>query len=263
MINGNGNNGQKRQSVLVVDDESNIRLMLRTTLQSSGYRVIEAGNGREALEAIDRDLPDVMILDLSMPVLDGMGLLRELAGRPTSQYRPRIIVLTAYGSIAAAVKATRFGAMDFLEKPVSPDEVRQSVEAVLNEVPPAAVSTLADVPSFVGGGYASALESIRRALRACRFTEAESLLTKAADLSGKDAVYLNLLGACCEMQHQWRLARKYYGKAIAADGHYQAAQQNMRRLYELNTFGASRIPMALGDGADQLDPRLLVGHRPN
>jgi CheY-like chemotaxis protein len=199
-----------------------------------------------------------------MPVLDGMGLLRELAGRPTSQYRPRIIVLTAYGSIAAAVKATRFGAMDFLEKPASPDEVRQSVEAVLNEVPPAAVSTLsADVPSFAGGGYASALESIRRALRAGKFTEAESMLTKAADLSGKDAAYLNLLGACCEMQHQWRLARKYYGKAIAADGHYDAAQQNMRRLYELNTFGASRIPMALGDGADALDPRLLVGHRQN
>ena len=73
-----------------------------------------------------------MILDLSMPVLDGVGVLNELKGvRPDR--KPRVIVLTAYGSIPVAVKATRLGAMDFLEKPVAPDEVRESVEAVLAE----------------------------------------------------------------------------------------------------------------------------------
>ena len=126
---------KSQKHILIVDDESNIRLMLKTTLTSVGYSVEEAVDGREALDAIERRVPEVMILDLSMPRLDGIGVLNELKGMPPER-KPRVIVLTAYGSIPVAVKATRLGAMDFIEKPVSPDEVRESVEAVLNEVLP-------------------------------------------------------------------------------------------------------------------------------
>jgi DNA-binding response OmpR family regulator len=247
-------------NILIVDDEANIRLMLGTALRSVGYHVTEATNGREAIEAVERDLPDVMILDLSMPVLDGMGVLRELATRP-NDHRPRVVVLTAYGSISAAVKATRLGAMDFLEKPISPEEVRESVAAVLSEPLPASPGVFVQEAPLTGG-YPAVLDQIRQALRSRRFKEAEALLTRAADFGSNDAVYFNLLGACCEMQLQWRLARKYYGKAIATDKQYEPAQQNMRRYYELNEYGQSRIPVALGDGADHLDPRLLVHHRP-
>src|ERR1022692_1439797 len=118
----------KTTTVLIVDDEANIRLMLRTALSTEGYRIVEAADGREALKVIDREMPDVMVLDLSMPILDGLGVLKALKGmRP--EKKPRVIVLTAYGSISTAVKATRLGAMDFLEKPVSPPEVRESIEA--------------------------------------------------------------------------------------------------------------------------------------
>src|SRR5262245_39490116 len=110
--------------ILIVDDETNIRLMLRTALETSGYSIEEATNGREGLDAVTLRKPDMMILDLSMPQTDGFGVLEGLRGMRPSQ-RPKVIVLTAYGSIPAAVKATRLGALDFLEKPVAPDEVRE------------------------------------------------------------------------------------------------------------------------------------------
>jgi CheY-like chemotaxis protein len=237
--------------VLIVDDEPNIRLMLRTALGSEGYTIIEATNGREALDQIEREQPDVMILDLSMPQLDGMGVLRAMQEVPSHGAHgwPRTIVLTAYGSVPAAVQAIRLGALDFVEKPVSPDEIRTSVAAALKE--PTRDAARGGVAGGNGdvlaGGYSGVLERVRDALRATKFTEAESLLMKAADLAAKDAAYFNLLGALCELQLQWKLARKYYGRAIAADGHYEPSQRNMRRLYELMEFGSSKLPLALGD----------------
>src|SRR5580698_5949335 len=101
----------KPTSILVVDDESNIRLMLRTSLESEGYAVTEAADGREALDEIHRSTPDLVVLDLNMPRLDGMAVLEQMKHDGP---RPRVIVLTAFGSIATAVKATRLGALDFL-----------------------------------------------------------------------------------------------------------------------------------------------------
>ncbi len=240
--------------ILLVDDEANIRLMLRTSLKSEGYTIREAGNGREALEAIEREMPDVMILDLSMPVLDGMGALRELQALRRGD-KPRIIVLTAYGSIPAAVQATRLGAMDFIEKPASPDEIRESVKAVLEEpTPELQAATPADTST---GGYAAALNSAREALRKGNLPLAETLLMKAEDLGHEDETYFNLVGVYYEASRRWRLARKFYGKAIKTNREYEPAQQNMRRIYELYTFGASKEPIALGDETQFVLARLL------
>ncbi|HVT89763.1 MAG TPA: response regulator [Tepidisphaeraceae bacterium] len=230
-------------SVLVVDDEKHIRLMLRTLLQSDGCTVSEAQNGREALDLIRNVSFDVMILDLNMPVMDGMSVLRELKERPMMK-PPRTIVLTAYGSMGAAVRATRLGALDFLEKPASPNEVREAVAAVLREPEPASAAPIED---DTVGGYSAVMARVRSALRESDVTHAESLLMKAADLAQHDAAYFNLLGVIYESRRQWRLARKFYGKAISTDGNYKSAQQNMRRIYELYEFGRSREPVALGD----------------
>ncbi|MFI5380173.1 MAG: response regulator [Tepidisphaerales bacterium] len=234
----------KPVDILLVDDEANIRLMLRTALKSEGYATREAANGREALEAIAKELPDVMILDLSMPVLDGMGVLRELKELRRGD-KPRVIVLTAYGSIPVAVQATRLGAMDFIEKPVSPDEVRESVEAVLAEPSPELTTMVAGVAA--AGGYAAVLSGVREALRAGNMALAETLLMKAEDLGHEDEAYFNLIGVYYEAGRRWRLAQKFYGKAIKANGKYAPAQQNMRRIYELYTFGRSKEAVALGD----------------
>lgn len=228
--------------ILIVDDESRIRLMLRTALESEGYGIEEAADGQEALEAVRRRVPALMILDLSMPALDGIGVLEKL--KPLSHHeKPRVIVLTAYGSIPTAVKATRLGALDFLEKPVTPEELRQAVAGVLKE---AEDQPRADV-GVPEGGYGEALKRVREAMRQGDLFAAETLLMRAADLAGKDPSYFNLLGVLYEMQGNERLAKKFYGKAIAARRDYEPAQQNMRRLYELKSFGHTDEKVALGD----------------
>ena len=120
----------KPASILITDDESNIRLMVRTALQSDGYLVREASNGNEALRAIELQSPDLLVLDMNMPGMDGMAVLERLKKLAVVN-RPRVMVLTAYASIATAVRATQLGAADFLEKPITPTELRQAVRTIL------------------------------------------------------------------------------------------------------------------------------------
>jgi DNA-binding response OmpR family regulator len=233
----------KSSTILITDDEPNIRLMLRMTLESEGYQVLEATNGREALDVIHERQPDLMLLDLNMPVLDGMAVLEQLKSM-TGIVKPRVVILTAYGSIPAAVKATRLGALDFLEKPVTPSDLRETVKSVLDEPLLDSPPVISDPPM----DYEQVLGRIRRALRSEDFSSAETLLMKAADRKEQhSAAYFNLLGILYEVQHKWRLAKKCYGKAMSADKTYQPAQENMRRIYELYTFGHSKQPVILGD----------------
>lgn len=237
----------KPASILVTDDESGIRLMLRTALESDGYFVMEAANGREALDTIAARTPDLVVLDLNMPVLDGMAVLEAMKDL-AAENKPRVIILTAYGSIPAAVKATRLGAVDFLEKPITPTELRQTVRSVLDEP-----ELRFPADAQLTHEYDDILQRIRKTLRLADYATAEALLMKAADRSNKQsAEYFNLLGVLYEAQHKWRLARKCYGKAIALDKRFEPAQANMRRLYELHTFGRSTQAVLLGDEADGL-----------
>jgi DNA-binding response OmpR family regulator len=238
----------KPASILVTDDESGIRLMLKTTLESDGYSVTEAANGRQALDAIEKRSPDLVVLDLNMPVLDGMAVL-EAMKTLTLVHRPRVVILTAYGSIPAAVKATRLGAIDFLEKPITPNELRQTVRSVLDEPE-------LDFPADVKldtTEYESALDRIRKTLRLADYPSAEGMLMKAADQQHQQsAEYFNLLGVLYEAQRRWRLARKCYGKALSANEKYGPAGANMRRLVELQSVGHSSQPILLGDESDDL-----------
>lgn len=228
--------------ILVVDDEPNIRLLLRSTLEAEGYDVTEATDGGEALSTIQERTPDLVLLDLNMPVVDGLGVLKHLHDAADG-FKPRVVVLTAYGSITAAVKATRYGALDFLEKPVTPDELRGTIATVLRQPEPAASGSAAPEPA----GYAHVLQKIRKAFRESDVASAEGLLMRAADLGQHDAAYFNLLGVLYEARRQWRLAKKFYGKSLKAEKGYASAQQNLRRVYELYTFGHSTEPVALGD----------------
>jgi len=238
---------QRDTNILIVDDEPNIRLVLRSALEGDGFRVAEAANGQDALDQITNGAFDAMILDLNMPVLDGMAVLEHLQTSPPAKSL-RVIVLTAFGSIPAAVRATRLGALDFLEKPITPDDLRTTLAAVMSQ-PQVAVAKADE--EITAGGYAGVLGQIRRAMRTSDFATAETLLMKAADLAERDAAYFNLLGILYESRRQWRLAQKFYGKAIRANRHYEPAQQNMRRIYELNTFGRSNELAALGDEPGQ------------
>ena len=106
--------------VLVVDDEEVVRLGYRRVLSADGFRVMAAGDGREALDLMAGDRFDVVLLDLRMPGMDGLDVLQAIKERwPESE----VVVVTGYPSIDTAKKAVKLGAYDYLAKPVAPATV--------------------------------------------------------------------------------------------------------------------------------------------
>ncbi|MCS6897237.1 MAG: sigma-54 dependent transcriptional regulator [Nitrospira sp.] len=117
-------------SILVVDDEEAIRTSLRSILEDEGYQVMVASSGAEALKVYGNDPPDLMLLDIWMPEMDGLETLRrvkELA--PASQ----VMMMSGHGSIETAVKAIKLGAYDYIEKPLSLESVTLRVKHALEQ----------------------------------------------------------------------------------------------------------------------------------
>jgi two-component system response regulator AtoC len=106
--------------VLVVDDEENIRLVLRTLLKKHGYDVEVADSGESALALIDSFDPDVILTDVRMPRMGGLDLLATLKGK---QHPATVIVMSAYGNVDLAIDAMKAGAYDYVSKPFKPDEI--------------------------------------------------------------------------------------------------------------------------------------------
>ncbi|HXN30255.1 MAG TPA: sigma-54 dependent transcriptional regulator [Polyangiaceae bacterium] len=106
--------------VLVVDDEENIRLVLRTLLKKNGYDVEVADSGEAALAALDSFDPDVILTDVRMPKMGGLDLLGALKAK---QHPATVIVMSAYGNVDLAIEAMKAGAYDYVGKPFKPDEI--------------------------------------------------------------------------------------------------------------------------------------------
>jgi two-component system response regulator AtoC len=106
--------------VLVVDDEENIRLVLRTLLKRHGYHVEAAQSGEEALALIESFGPDVILTDVRMPKMGGLDLLTTLKAKG---HQATVIVMSAYGNVDMAIEAMKAGAYDYIQKPFKPDEV--------------------------------------------------------------------------------------------------------------------------------------------
>src|SRR5437870_1605056 len=119
-------------SVLVIDDEKNIRSLIARVLGEDKIEVHAAGSGKEGLELADETSPDVVLLDLKLPDMDGIQVLRELRSRHSAI---AVIIITAFGQVESAVAAIKSGAADYLEKPfVHLDKLRLAVARALEEV---------------------------------------------------------------------------------------------------------------------------------
>jgi CheY-like chemotaxis protein len=228
--------------VLIVEDELNVRLMLRTALESAECAVEEAANGREAMQAMERHLPDLVLLDLSMPVMDGMAVLLALHERPRAE-RPRVVVLTAYGSIPAAVEAMRLGALDFVEKPITPELLRTTVESALRQPLEEAAVESCDVR------YRDLLAVARQKLCENDLSKTEEVLLRASALRSVDADFLNLVGAVHEAKGaDWHLVKHFYARAVGADPNYEPAQENLRRFRHAGILEKHEKKITLGEG---------------
>jgi two-component system, NtrC family, nitrogen regulation response regulator NtrX len=116
------------KQILVVDDEERIRQSLNGILKDEGYEVVESKDGAQALKQLESDPPDLVLLDIWMPGMDGMEVLERMKGQIPNL---PVIMISGHGNIELAVKAVKLGAYDFIEKPLSLEKVLLAVNNAL------------------------------------------------------------------------------------------------------------------------------------
>jgi type II secretory ATPase GspE/PulE/Tfp pilus assembly ATPase PilB-like protein/ActR/RegA family two-component response regulator len=122
-----------RATILLVEDEDSLRRVMKDLLEREGYVICEARDGAEAMEQVDRHNPDLVLLDLNLPNVDGYTVLERLRAHPRTEHLP-VIILSARGDEDNEVKVLRLGATDFLTKPFRPRALAARLEATLARV---------------------------------------------------------------------------------------------------------------------------------
>jgi FixJ family two-component response regulator len=187
---------------------------------------------------MDQTSFDLAVLDLRMPEVGGLELLEKMRQRGI---QTPVVIITAFGDIPHAVRAMKLGAIDFLEKPLTPEMLRSTVAEVLrrHEAP----SPLRANPQT----FDELVEAAKRSLNLREFSEARKYIARALEIRSDSPEVFNLGGVLFEMLEDYDRAKRYYGQAIRLQRNYEPAQQNMRRIYELFQFGSSQEPFNLGD----------------
>lgn len=215
----------KNKSVLVVDDEKNIRMTLSMTLESMSYQIQTAVNGEEALEKMSANEFWLILLDLKMPGMDGIEVLRRVSKKYP---KIRVIIITAHGTIESAVEAMKLGAVDFIQKPFTANEIRELVNQV------AVRETLDESKAE---DYQSLIEICKRHITDRHIDLARETAQKALAKDPAKPEAYNLLGAFLEVRGDWLEAQKFYRAALDIDASYKPAQANLERTTSFHKFG--------------------------
>jgi two-component system nitrogen regulation response regulator NtrX len=177
-------NDSFRASVLVVDDEASIRDSLRMILEYEGYRVDEAAGGSQALAKVAERLPDAVLLDIKMPEMDGLELLRAFRERG---YDMPILMISGHADVQTAVEATRRGAYDFFEKPLQRERVLVSLRNAVETQRLRTDVTVARPEQDDYIGSAPAVRRLRETIEKAAPTPATVLITGESG-TGKELV---------------------------------------------------------------------------
>ncbi|HUX20056.1 MAG TPA: response regulator [Spirochaetia bacterium] len=246
-------------TILVVDDERNIRLTVGQALGKLGVIVLEAVTGEEALDTLRKERVSVVLLDLKMPGIDGMEVLRRLRelGKET-----KVVIITAHGTIDNAVEAMKLGAVDFIQKPFTPDEIRQITQKALKrkegffkrisferEVTPEMATVPQAPPPPVPGGesFDECLEQTKAAIERLDFDGALPWIKKGISVDPSRPEGYNIIGVLLEIKNDWLQAQKFYRAALSIDPTYEPASRNLSRTTERSPgevldIGAGRKP---------------------
>ncbi|HHY96061.1 MAG TPA: response regulator [Firmicutes bacterium] len=206
------------QRILVVDDEKNIRVTIQQCLVEAGYEVELAVSGEHALQKLEAGTYDLVLLDIKLPDLDGIEVLRRLKHRWPEH---AVVMITAFGTIETAVQAMKLGAVDYLQKPFTPDEIRNVVKTVL------ARTRLSEEEAQQS--FQAAVEYAKGLISRQRAEEALPHLKRAVALDPDQAEPYNLLGLAAELRGDLTEALKMYRAALAVDPGYRPALANLER----------------------------------
>lgn len=207
--------------ILIIDDEENIRLTVKACLQAAGYDISTAINGEDGLEKFATEPADLILLDMKMPGKNGLEVLRELR----QQSDVSVIMITAFGNVEDAVGAMKLGAVDYLRKPFTPDQIRRIIAEVLERK---------NLPAADNEDYVSLIQQAKALIQARDFAAAHEVLNRATAKEGAQAEPFNLLGVICEMDHRVHDAQKYYRAALALDPTYEPASANLGRTAQFS-----------------------------
>jgi DNA-binding NtrC family response regulator len=204
----------KKQPILVVDDEKNIRLTMSQSLEPLDIPVQTAASGEEALEKLRNGLFGIVFLDLKMPGMDVLSRIKK------DWPKIRVIIITAHGTIESAVEAMKLGAVDFIQKPFSPGDIRELAKLVLER------ETL-DKERTVD--YRALIELAKRHITDRSFADARKTVRKAIAADPGQPEAYNLLGALLEMDGDMFDAQKFYLAAMDIDPRFKPARANLKR----------------------------------
>ena len=212
-----------KAKILVVDDDKNIRRTITMALESLDYFIQTAFDGNDAMLQLTKDEYDLIITDLKMPGMNGMELLKEAISKYPNI---RIVLISAHGTVDNAVEAMKLGAVDFLQKPFTPKELRNLVYSVL-DTEGAEAETESE--------YKANLKSAKRLARKRQFDSALAQAKKAIGLDPSNPEAFDFLGQLQETLGDFDDARKSYRAAISLDPTYQPAKDNLDRATSNST----------------------------
>ena len=203
--------------VLIVDDEKNIRLTLATAISSLPIEAVTANNGEEALQKVQAGKFTMLFLDLRMPGMDGMQVLPRLRDE-----RPEIpvVIISAHGDIDLAVEAMKLGAVEFVQKPFVPEQIRSRVSRVLDRQ---------RLTADQAQDYATCFELAKRCLSERHVDAAIKHIHRAISISPERPEAYNLLGAIHEVRGETTEALNNYRVAWNYDASYEPARLNIER----------------------------------
>jgi DNA-binding response OmpR family regulator len=216
--------------ILIVEDEPVVRLVFRTALVCNDYILSTAEDGESALRWLKNERADVVLLDLQMPGMGGMEVLRRLR---LAGIEIPVVIVSAHDGVPNVVQAMRLGAIDFLPKPTTPEALRRVVAEVLsrrvNPAPPIG-SEWKVAPA--SDGSADVLRLAKAALNRRAFGEAEVALREAIGRDARCAEGYYLLGVLHELRDERHAAYSDYRAALRADPEFEPAKFHLMKYFD-------------------------------
>jgi DNA-binding NtrC family response regulator len=211
--------------ILIVDDSKNIRITIQHLLENENHEFDIAMNGEEALDKILTNEFDLVFLDIRMPTMDGMEVLREI--RKKGNKTP-VVILSAYGTVDNAVEAMKLGVVDFMTKPFTPTEIRELLqsfekrEALTEEdEEPEKELSLAELEQYV-----------KRLISSEKYEKAMDILKKYLEKYQDSGIIYYYLGLVSESRGDFEKALKYYRTALVFNSELVQAELNLSKLLE-------------------------------
>jgi DNA-binding NtrC family response regulator len=205
--------------ILVADDQRNARVNLKMILEDAGYRVDVTGHREEALARCHRSCYDIAFVDMNMPTIDGLDLIRCIRALSKGT---TVVTLSRYGAVTKVVEAMKLGAIDFVEKPIEPRKTQLLCEEILRRRALAADETVDEL-----------LRKADLALERNALVDARVYLKMAMLRDEKRAEPYYWLSELYEVHGDIREALHYYCRALDAGPTYQPARKMLNRLERL------------------------------